>query len=131
MYGRLYKWNEAKTVCPSGWHLSSNANWGDLVTAVGGNSDAGTKLKSTSGWNNWSGATSGNGTDNFGFSALPGGDRNTGGNFCCAGQLGSWWTAGERDTDDAYRRFMFYNELIVLNGYSSKEDGYSVRCVGD
>jgi hypothetical protein len=43
-YGRLYNWTAAKTVCPTGWHLPSDAEWDALITAVGGPSTAGTKL---------------------------------------------------------------------------------------
>jgi hypothetical protein len=61
-YGRLYNWATAKIVCPAGWHLPSDAEWDALMTAVGGSSIAGTKLKSRNGWNN-----NGNGTDESGF----------------------------------------------------------------
>jgi len=89
-YGRLYDWNTAKTVCPAGWHLPSREEWNELVTASGGNV-AGKALKSTYGWNG-----NGNGTDEFGFSALPGGSRRSGGNFNSAGYDGGhWWTATE------------------------------------
>jgi len=86
-YGRLYKWDAAKTVCPSGWRLPDSADWARLFTAVGGEmfggatwQDAGTKLKAKSGWDDyfdWNSNSykSGNGTDDYGFSALPGGGR--------------------------------------------------------
>ncbi len=53
-------------VCPEGWHVPSGDEWVTLFAAVGGDSIAGTKLKSTSGWN-----SDGNGTDDFGFTVLP------------------------------------------------------------
>jgi len=68
-YGRLYAWSTAKTACPSGWHLPDDAEWTTLINFVG--TAAGKKLKSISGWN-----SNGNGTDDYGFSALPGGYRN-------------------------------------------------------
>jgi len=95
-YGRLYNWNDAKTACPSGWHLPTNAEWDALMTAVGGSSTAGRKLKSTSGWYN-----NGNGTDDYGFSALPGGHGNSDGNFDYAGYYGYWWSATEDSADYA------------------------------
>ena len=52
IYGRLYNWSTASTVCPTGWHIPSDAEWDVLITAVGGSSTAGTKLKVASGWSN-------------------------------------------------------------------------------
>ena len=121
-YGRLYDWNTAKTVCPSGWYLPSRQEWNDLVTAAGG----GKKLKTRSGWNN-----NGNGTDDFGFSALPGGFRNSDGNFGDAGNNGYWWTDTERGSNYAYGRFMCYDGGTVYEDSNVKDDGYSVRCVAD
>jgi uncharacterized protein (TIGR02145 family) len=87
-------------------------------------------LKSTSGWNDYDGA-SGNGTDDFGFSALPGGYRDSDGSFYYVGRYGYWWTATESGASLAYTRNMNYNNDYVDYGYDFKEDGWSVRCVGD
>jgi uncharacterized protein (TIGR02145 family) len=127
-YGRLYTWNAAKTACPSGWRLPSHQDWNDLVPAAGGVSVAGKKLKASSGWNE-----NGNGTDKYGFSALPGGYRYTDGNFNYVGNYGGWWTATATESDDhfAFYQHIFYNDDSMLNGYVNKEDGLSVRCVGD
>jgi uncharacterized protein (TIGR02145 family) len=127
IYGRLYDWNTANKVCPKGWHLPKNEEWEDLVKAAGGDV-AGKKLKSAYGW-----LSGGDGTDDFGFSALPGGDRSSDGNFGIAGVSGHWWTATENGGSYAYSRGMnYYNDLV--NDYYSddnKGDGYSVRCVKD
>ncbi|MDR2583492.1 MAG: hypothetical protein LBC75_08445, partial [Fibromonadaceae bacterium] len=64
-YGRLYNLRTAMVVCPSGWHLPSDAEWTVLVDFVGGTYTAGTKLKATSGWNFINGQ--GNGTDMYCF----------------------------------------------------------------
>jgi len=78
---------------PPGWHLPSNADWNVLMKFVNpncsGNCDcagAGKSLKAKSGWN-----SNGNGTDNYGFSALPGGRGGSGGSFNYVGNYGSWW----------------------------------------
>jgi len=142
-YGRLYNWNTAMAVCPSGWHLSSRDDWDQLAESVGGTKasyieilhdwlNAGKKLKSTSGWSGWSGA--GNGTDDYGFSALPGGYYN-GNGFYHVGEDGYWWTAtdrGEYADDNAYGRGMSYGyDGVGENFYNDKGNGYSVRCVSD
>ena len=95
-YGRLYTWTDARKACPSGWHLPSGAEWTQLTDFVGGASTAGRKLKSTSGWN-----YNGNGTDEYGFSALPGGNGSSGGNFSSAGNYGYWWSATENNAYNA------------------------------
>jgi uncharacterized protein (TIGR02145 family) len=147
-YGRLYQWSAAmqgasssntnpsgvRGVCPSGWHLPSSAEWDALMTAVGGSSTAGKKLKSQSGWNSYtsSGVTySGNGTDEYGFSALPGGYRRSDGSFYGAGNYGDWWTATENSAYDAYNRDMYYDNDNVSSNNFNKSYAWSVRCVGD
>ncbi|GBU22220.1 hypothetical protein R80B4_02126 [Fibrobacteres bacterium R8-0-B4] len=126
-YGRWYNLNMAKAVCPKGWHLPSRDEWAELVTFVGSET-AGKKLKSASGWNE-----NGNGTDEFGFSALPGGDHSVAnGRSFTVGYHGYWWTATEDSGgDDAYSRHMFYNLDSVGGQYCYKDHGCSVRCVAD
>ncbi|MCL2219562.1 MAG: fibrobacter succinogenes major paralogous domain-containing protein [Chitinispirillia bacterium] len=123
-YGRLYTWDAAMTSCPSGWRLPDTADWNRLFTAAGGSSIAGSKLKSTSGWFN-----NGNGTDEFGFSALPGGRRNANGTFSSAGDDGLWWSATENDSGDALSRNMNYDITFVVEFIVAKGFGLSVRCV--
>ena len=75
-YGRLYNWyaaTDAAELCPTGWHVPTDDEWTALETYLGANGHSGTEgtaLKATSGW-----SSGGNGTDDFGFSALPGGYR--------------------------------------------------------
>lgn len=122
-YGRLYDWNTARTVCPAGWHLPNRQEWGQLAYAAGGDA-AGTALKTKNGWTDY-----GNGTDNYGFSALPGGSRTVDDEFKNAGNRGIWWTATEYDSDSSYYRRMGYNYDYVYEGTYGKEHGFSVRCV--
>jgi uncharacterized protein (TIGR02145 family) len=143
-YGRLYDWNTAmdgksssssspsgvQGVCPLGWHLPSNAEWTTLVNYVGGSSTAGTKLKSSTGWrNSYSGVPAG--TDNYGFSALPGGSRDIDGIFYFAGLHGYWWTATERYSGDVYDWGMYNVNENVDDDKSDNSYGLSVRCVMD
>jgi len=122
-YGRLYRWDAAKKACPAGWHLPSKEEWDGLIAATGGNA-AGKALKSVSGWNG-----DGNGTDEYGFSALPAGARNTEGGSVGAGNFGSWWTATENGSDNAYDWFMFHDKDIANMGIDHKNNGFYVRCV--
>ena len=120
IYGRLYNLETAKTVCPSGWHLPTDDEWRMMTDYIGDYNTGGKKLKATSGWNN-----NGNGTDEYGFSALPGGQGSSGGNFIYVGALGVWWTASEYV--DA--RSMAYNSESVLWNDNNESSLLSVRCV--
>jgi uncharacterized protein (TIGR02145 family) len=133
-YGRLYNWSTARNACPKGWHLPSDAEWTTLTDFAGGSKVAGTKLKAKSGWNEygWFSKKSGNGTDEFGFSALPGGHRNSGGYFHDAGYDGYWWSATEDAASNACYRYMSYNYAgVVRYGSRDKAGLFSVRCVQD
>jgi len=128
-YGRLYDWATAMTECPPGWYLPSNAEWTALANYVGSN--AGTKLKATSGWKDKNDGSSGNGTDIYGFAALPGGYCNSSGRFFGVDDQGTWWSSTETSTDKdkAYLRYMSYsNETFNWDTYY-KSSLRSVRCV--
>jgi uncharacterized protein (TIGR02145 family) len=122
-YGRLYNWNTAMKACPSGWHLPSDEEWTTLTDFVGSNTE--TKLKSASGWK------IGNGTDEFGFSALPGGHGNSGGDFGNVGFFGNWWSSTERNASNAYYRSMHFDNANVGRSNIGKTLLFSVRCVQD
>jgi len=125
-YGRLYNWETALKACPAGFHLPSDDEWTALENAVGGQSTAGIKLKSAEGWNNY-----GNGTDDFGFSALPGGYGNSDGSFDYAGYNGYWWSATENDAGSAWSRGMGDDDDYVDRNDIIKAGQFSVRCVED
>ena len=124
-YGRLYNWATALKACPAGFHLPSDDEWTALTDAVGGKYIVGARLKSTEGWNN-----NGNGTDDYGWSALPGGG-NSDGNFLSAGYSGYWWSATEYYATSAWRRSMGYDYEIVGRRNYVKSLLFSVRCVAD
>jgi uncharacterized protein (TIGR02145 family) len=132
-YGRLYTWVAAKIACNSvGWKLPDTADLNKLVDAAGGYYNAGKVLKSKFGWNSWYNSgryNSGNGTDDFGFSALPGGGRDSYGGFSPAGKHGFWWTATEFSVGSAYSLYMSYGVDDVGDYAVDKSDGQSVRCV--
>lgn len=131
-YGVLYNWPAAKNACPSGWHLPSDTEWTKLTTYLGGEFVAGGKLKEsgTSHWN-WPNT---NATNETGYTALPGGDRNYNGTFIFShlGSYGSWWSAtGSNAEGAAWYRGMNNIDIFVYRNYYNKEMGYSVRCVKD
>jgi uncharacterized protein (TIGR02145 family)/uncharacterized repeat protein (TIGR02543 family) len=139
-FGRLYDWNAAQEACPAEWHLSTAEEWDNLMTAAGGKrgdkyesnlwTGASKKLRAKSGWNLSEGDNgSGAGTDDYGFSALPGGTRYGNNKFMEPGEMGIWWTSKENDNGSAYGREMV--EKFSAVGPVSKEAGASVRCVSD
>jgi uncharacterized protein (TIGR02145 family) len=127
-YGRLYTWDAAKTACPAGWRLPTRQEWDTLVTAMGGLQMAGKKLKAKSGWSD-----NGNGTDDYGFSALPGGRRFLGPSaYLNATYEGVWWTATKYDSDYAYARGTECDRNDMYENHDNlKENGFSVRCVSN
>jgi len=129
-YGRLYSWETVKgnqNLCPDGWKLPSNAEWNVLVNYAGGEKNAGNKLKAKSGWNN-----SGNGADDYGFAALPGGHASREGKFSYAGDLGLWWS----DNLKVHSEFAS-NWYINARGNAKNNDFFeafesyfsSIRCI--
>ena len=141
-YGRFYDWYDALEVCPAGWRTPSDKDWDSLALAAGGQREndynwevAGNKLKSTTGWAcvglDYGGKlVFGNGTDEFGFSALPGGWRGVG-KFGNAGDYGYWWSATEYDATYASYRSMNGYFSLVRRFHAFKRYLYSVRCVQD
>jgi len=125
IYGRLYDWNTARTVCPSGWHLPTDAEWTTLINYAGGSSNAGGKLKALRGWSN-----SGNGEDDYKFSALPGGGGHSDGRFSGNGNYGHWWSASEYGSNNyAYFWRMNYYGENVDKDFDDKSNLLSVRCL--
>jgi uncharacterized protein (TIGR02145 family) len=143
-YGRLYMWAAAvgklggevwrsqvqsgniQGACPNGWHLPTLTEWNTFFTAVGDTSTAGEKLKSTSGWIN-----DGNGTDVFGFSALPAGSIDNNGKHNSIGSYAYFWSS-----TDYYDYYAYYVNLYSGKDYASlrtdiKSFAFSVRCLQD
>ena len=152
-YGRLYDWNTAINACLTGWRLPDTADWNALARTVGGQarpaynkegkeegyywSVAGGKLKSKIGWNDWrkyvnkykSTIHSGNGTDDFGFSALPSGHCNKDGRGSGIGENGFWWSATEVGKHNVWSQIMKERDDAMVPVSWLKYSGYSIRCV--
>ena len=126
-YGRLYSWKAALYACPVGWHLPGNIDFKTLYESVGGKQVAGKKLKNKEGWNN-----NGNGTDDFGFSALSAGYMDDKGNSGREGSSAFFWSSAENNSSKAY--YMSLNCFGLnasLSDDGSKNIAFSVRCVKD
>ena len=152
-YGRLYTWAAAmdsvgtwstngkgcgygstcsptgtiRGICPEGWHLPSKTEWNTLFTAVGGRLTAGQVLKSQTGWDD-----SGNGTDAFGFSALPAGYGDYYGDYYYEGYYAYFWSSTEYYSNYAYSMYLYYDFDYANLDYDDKDYGVSsVRCLKD
>jgi uncharacterized protein (TIGR02145 family) len=132
-YGKLYNWyavNDPRGLAPEGWKIPSDEEWSRLADFLGGESVAGTKMKSTDFWADY-GGKSGNGTNESGFSGLPGGNRNVTGSFNYIGESGFWWSSTEYRANYAWFRYLFYGNGNVSRSNFSKRFGFSVRCLRD
>jgi len=149
-YGGLYQWDEmmqytttqgVQGICPIGWHSPTDEEWKILEGTVDSQYpvgypiwnqtgtrgyDAGEKLKSTTGW--YSG---GNGTNDFGFTALPGGHRNSVGNFNMLTSDDSFWSSSEGSNNNAWGRALHYGYDGIHRSLNTKAEGFSVRCLKD
>ena len=142
-YGVLYNWPAAMNgtessvtnpsgvqgVCPTGWHLPSDAEWTELTDYLGGTSIAGGKLKEIY-TTHWTDPNTG-ASNETGFTARPGGARTSTGIYFSIGDNGYWWSATEYSSTKAYFRHLFYDNGNVDSYYPNKEFGISVRCVMD
>ncbi|SOD15627.1 major paralogous domain-containing protein [Fibrobacter sp. UWB16] len=121
--GRLYIWDDAKDVCPSGWHLPDLLEWDVLYSAVGSRKETARNLKSTSGW-----TENGNGVDAYGFSALPVVFWD-GSQFFTEGSYSMFWTSTEWNADNAYMQEFYMLSDSIQNGPLPKKMAVSVRCI--
>ena len=129
-YGMLYNWYVVSTskLCPTGWHVPTDAEWSTLTTYLG-ESVAGGKLKET-GTTHWNSPNTG--ADNSsGFTALPGGIRNGNGTFDYIGYYGSWWSSSEFNRTRAWHRYVGYTDRCVSRTVNDSCEGLSVRCLRD
>lgn len=146
-YGLLYSPNilfNKQSIAPSGWHIPSLEEWKELVDFLGGNDNAGRKLKSKNGWKRESNQPSTyqynvcefGGTDDFGFSALPSGMMQTHyPNAFDVGMYAHYWAADQqkvsnRTTWFGYFTLNYYKGNVEM-GCSNISSYYAIRCVKD
>ncbi len=139
--GKLYNWYavaDPRNVCPAGWHVPTDAEWNTLVGYLDPNisnigvysATAGGKMKST-GTQYWTYPNTG-ATNESGFSALPGGNRDYFYDvFNGLGVLGAWWSASESGAELAWYRMLRNFDIVFARDSYNKRTGLCVRCVRD
>lgn len=130
--GLLYNWyavkylNDNRDTLMPGWHVPTSEEWNELVVFVGGQETAGTKLKSTTRWNN-----SDNCTDDYGFTAYPSGYY-LNSLFSNVNTDACYWTITST-SNPAYAYYKYILDDHSFVGYSSylKPFQYALRLVKD
>jgi uncharacterized protein (TIGR02145 family) len=141
-YGVLYNWYAVETgkLCPAGWHVPNNEEWDKLAEFVDKKmgkynkteqewENIGGHLKSKTDWKN-----EGQGTDDFGFNALPAGNVTHGGGYFGDRGLGvHFWSSNEgvNNKSAAFNKFLYYDSQNLKNLLNYKVTGFSVRCLQD
>ncbi len=137
-YGKLYNFyavSDPRGLAPEGFHVPSVNEWDLLTSFLGGESVAGKKMKSTSGWKTYPGG--GNGSNSSKFSGLPAGERRRGlfelstkeDLFNYIGESCYWWSSTQIDEKSAYPYYLHYSWQNLEKGYNEKYEGFSVRCI--
>lgn len=144
-YGKLYNWyttSDSRGVCPTGWHIPSDAEWTTFInyldaSAVGGdnpNNTAGGKMKSTgtlqSNTGLWNTPNT-SATNLSGFTGLPGGNRDFGGGYYNVNIFGYWWASSSFNTTSAWGRYLANDDFAVSRDAFDKHSGFSIRCLKD
>ncbi|MBY0436020.1 MAG: caspase family protein [Cyclobacteriaceae bacterium] len=129
-YGRLYNSyavNDPRGLAPSGWHIPTEEEWAIMINYLGGHESAGLIMKSTNGWQR-----NGNGNNNSGISALPGGSRSPDGTFKDLGKYCHWWSSSAPTTGLAWSHYLLYSvNNVYTYKFNDNRCGFSVRCVKD
>jgi uncharacterized protein (TIGR02145 family) len=131
-HGKLYNWyavNDSRGLAPEGWKIPSDEDWSRLEDFLGGMYlEVGVKMKSIDFWAYY---LDYGGTNESGFSGLPGGRRRSDGRFDRVGSEGYWWSSTEDDTSSAWCRYLSYGSKSVWRYGFDKDYGFSVRCLRD
>ena len=161
-YGGLYNWNEAmrgssvsgaRGICPSGWHVPTDAEYNTLEKTVIGVIDSSASQYpcdlNTTGWQRCaddngssSGGTYGAGRslqkvgtygrdDLVGFKGLTSGYRHPVGSFSNLGSTLNLWSSTPASASSAWRRGMLYSYSAINRAPGTMAFGFSVRCLKD
>ena len=136
LYGKLYNHfavTDSRGLCPTGWHVPTDAEWTTLENHLGGSIEAGGALKSTAmhptpgGWN----PPNTGATNSSGFTALPGGLRTSYGVFANMTDYGSWWSSSVLSGSYTWLRYLSTNTSFFFLDGLDRPAGFSVRCCRD
>jgi uncharacterized protein (TIGR02145 family) len=122
-----YAVNDPRGLCPEGWRIPTDEDWSALAAQLGGDSEAGGRLKSV-GSQRWTDPNTG-ATDESGFGATPGGYRYKNGQFDHIGSGGYWWSSTTPTDSTLNYRALHYDYADMMRNTSPVTTGYSVRCV--
>jgi uncharacterized protein (TIGR02145 family) len=125
-YGKLYNWyaiNDPRGLAPAGWTLPGDDDWMKLNNFLGKGGAAGRKMKNITGWNEGD-----NGTNESGFTGLPGGYRVENGAFRNLGSIGIWWSTTESKSATALDHYLSEGGNLSSSN-SPRARGESVRCM--
>jgi uncharacterized protein (TIGR02145 family) len=114
--GYFYNWytiSDSRMLCPEGWHIPSNEEWMTLINNLGGENNAGLKLREEN------------------FQIKYGGHRFYDGSFGDLRNIGSYWTSTQYNNDNAWAIMVKTSTDNVKAGNINKESGFSVRCIKD
>jgi len=131
IYGKLYNYAaiiDFRNIAPIGWHVATDAEWSTLVNFLGGEINAGAKLKET-GTLHWK--INIGSTNESGFTAIPAGIRIPNGDFGSIGDYAYWWTSTENNSTTVWHWDLNSSNQEVNRIYSTKGYGRSVRCIKD
>jgi uncharacterized protein (TIGR02145 family) len=130
-FGALYNWYAANNpkLCPVGWHVPRDDEWVTLISNCQGESQAGGILKE-SGTFHWTTPNTG-ATNQFGFTALPGGSHYSNGVFYYIGKCGWYWSNTESSSSEAWHVYFNYNTAAISRISGGKNVGFSIRCIKD
>jgi len=136
LYGKLYNHyavTDSRGLCPAGWHVPSDAEWTNLENHLAESSAAGGALKSTAtrpapgGWN----SPNTGATNSSGFTALPGGYRESDGVVANLSNRGNWWSSAVSSGSNAWSRNLNFNSSYINRNRANRANGFSVRCCRD
>jgi uncharacterized protein (TIGR02145 family) len=131
IYGGLYNFHSVATgkLCPSGWHVPSDDEWGILELYIANEGLSGGAIKET-GFAHWS-EPNGDASNATGFTSLPAGYRTVSGNFTDIGTNVYFWSSTEYFDTVAWERSIQYLSGAINRSYSDKKNGFPIRCVKD
>jgi uncharacterized protein (TIGR02145 family) len=129
VYGKMYNWfavADSRNLCPTGWHVPTNAEWNALDASLGGSSVSGGKLKET-GMTHWDDPNTG-ASNSTGFTGLPSGNLSSSGAFNNLHRMSFYWSSTADDGVYSWSMNLEYDSPFCGHSTEVKRDGMAVRC---